>query len=48
MLKLERDADVEVPTKVTNINVYAMIAPIAGNILPFTIGIINVNGLYID
>jgi hypothetical protein len=28
--------------------VYAMIAPIAGNILPFTIGIINVNGLYID
>jgi hypothetical protein len=46
MLKLERDVDVGVPTKVTNTNVYAMIAPKAGNILPFTVVFI-VNGLYI-
>lgn len=48
MLKLERDVDVEVPIKVTNTNVYAMIAPKARNILPFTVSIIIVNGLYID
>lgn len=47
MVKLERDADVQVPTKVINTNVYAMIALVARNILPFTVGII-VNGLYID
>jgi hypothetical protein len=39
MVKLERDADVEVPTKVINTNVYAMIAPMARNIPPFTVGI---------
>jgi hypothetical protein len=39
MVKLERDADVEVPTKVINTNVYAMIAPMARNTLPFTVGI---------
>lgn len=46
MVKLERDADVEVAIKVTNDNA-AMIAPMAMNILLFTVGIF-VNGLYID
>jgi hypothetical protein len=46
MVKLEKDADVEVAIKVTNDNA-AMIAPMATNILLFTVGIF-VNGLYID
>lgn len=46
MVKLERDADVEVAIKVTSDNA-AMIAPMAMNILPPTVGIF-VNGLYIN
>jgi hypothetical protein len=46
LVKLERDADVELPIKVTNDN-NAMIAPMAMNILSFTVGIF-VNGIYID
>jgi hypothetical protein len=48
MVKLERDVDVEVPTKVINANAYAMIAPMARNILTIIVGIFIVNGLFID
>jgi hypothetical protein len=44
---LEReDADAKVPTKVMNIDIDAMIIPMAINILLFTFSII-VNGVYI-
>ena len=46
MVKLERDADAKVPTKVIDRNVNAMIALMARNILLFTVSII-VNGIYI-
>jgi hypothetical protein len=40
MVKLERDADAKVPTKVTNAGIDAMVTPMASKILPFTVSII--------
>ena len=46
MVKLEKDADTKVPTKVINTNIDTMIAPMASNIQPSPVNII-VNGIYI-
>jgi hypothetical protein len=47
MVKLERDADAKVPTKViNNTDIDAMIVPMASNIPPFLVNTI-VNEVYI-
>jgi hypothetical protein len=46
MVKSERDADVKVPRKVMNIDINAIIIPMASNILLFMFSII-VNRIYI-
>jgi hypothetical protein len=46
MVKLERDADAKLPTKVTNPDIDTMITPMAINILLLMYSII-VNGVYI-
>ena len=48
LVKLERDVDADVSTKVINANAYAMIAPMARDILTIIVGIFIVNGLFID
>jgi hypothetical protein len=40
MVKLERDADTKVPTRVMNIDIDAMIAPMTSNIQPSPVNII--------
>ena len=46
MVKSERDADAKVPRKVMNIDINAIIIPMASNIPPSLVNII-VNGIYI-